>query len=456
MFHRPISCCNVIYKVISKIIANRLKHTLPDIIALNQSAFVKGRLLIESLLLATELVKDYHKDSISRRCFLKIDISKAFDSVQWSFLLKNLEAMNFPSKFIHWIKLCITTASFSVQANGELAGYFQSEWRLKQGCALSPYLFVICMDVLSKLLDKSAQRNQIGYHPKCKNMGLTHISFADDIMVFTDGSLRSIEGIIEAFDYFAKVSGLKISMEKLTIFYAGISDDEKHVLLNQSDFESGSLPVRYLGLPLLTKHMRKSDDEVLIEKIKNLISLWTNRFLSMAGRLQLIGSVLMSIVNFWMTGFQLPGECIKEINSLCSAFLWYGPSLNATKSKISWDVVCTPKRESGLGLRPLKEMNRVLCLKLLWRLLSSQQSLWTYWIKRYLLKGETFWSAKNKTNAGSWMWRNLLKYRDIAKLFHKRRSRMDDKRLFGLILGCPFVVSWISQACAGVLIWVFV
>lgn len=116
--YRPISCCNVIYKVISKLIANRLKLTLPDFVALNQSAFIKGRLLIENLLLATELVKDYHKDSISRQCALKIDISKAFDSVQWSFLLKTLEAMNFPAKFIHWISLCVTTASFGSSERG--------------------------------------------------------------------------------------------------------------------------------------------------------------------------------------------------------------------------------------------------------------------------------------------------------------------------------------------------
>lgn len=137
--YRPISCCNVIYKIISKILANRLKVTLPEFIALNQSAFVKGRLLTKNLLLATELVKDYHKDTISSRCALKIDISKAFDSVQWNFLLKTLEAMNFPAKFIHWITLCVTMASFLVQVNGELAGYFQSERGLRQGCSLSPY-----------------------------------------------------------------------------------------------------------------------------------------------------------------------------------------------------------------------------------------------------------------------------------------------------------------------------
>ncbi|XP_048605573.1 secreted RxLR effector protein 78-like [Brassica napus] len=107
------------------------------------------------MLLATEIVKDYHKKNISSRCAIKIDISKAFDSVQCPFLLNILSAMNFPQQFIHWISLCIST-SFSVQINGELYGYFQSTRGLRQGCSLSPYLFVIVMDVLSKLLDKAA------------------------------------------------------------------------------------------------------------------------------------------------------------------------------------------------------------------------------------------------------------------------------------------------------------
>lgn len=129
--YRPISCCNVIYKTISKILANRLKSILADFIAPNQSAFIEDRMLMENLLLATELVRDYHKDGVSTRCAMKIDISKAFDSVQWSFMLNVLTALNLPSKFIHWIKRCVTMASFSVQVNGELAGYFQSERGLR-------------------------------------------------------------------------------------------------------------------------------------------------------------------------------------------------------------------------------------------------------------------------------------------------------------------------------------
>lgn len=211
--YRPISCCNVIYKVISKIIANRLKDILPQFVAANQSAFVSERLLIENILLATKIVNDYHKESISSRCTIKIDISKAFDSVQWSFLLNVLNSLNFPQQFIHWITLCISTASFSVQINGELSGYFQIIRGLRQGCSLSPYLFVIVMDVLSKLLDKAASARQFGYHPQCKSLGLTHLGFADDLMVLSDGKVRSVEGILAVFEFFAKASGLRISME---------------------------------------------------------------------------------------------------------------------------------------------------------------------------------------------------------------------------------------------------
>ncbi|XP_019092278.1 PREDICTED: uncharacterized protein LOC109129106 [Camelina sativa] len=292
--YRPISCCNVIYKVISKILANKLKLLLPTFIAGNQSAFVKDRLLIENVLLATELVKDYHKGTISHRCAIKIDISKAFDSVQWPFLRNVLTALDLPQEFVHWIMLCVKTASFSIQVNGELAGFFNNSRGLRQGCSLSPYLFVIVMDVLSRLLDKEAGLT-FGYHPHCKDLGVTHLSFADDIMVLSDGQVRSIEDIVSVFEKFAKISGLRISMEKSIIYLGGLNEFERQEVMNSFSFAVGQLPVRYLGLPLVTKRLTESDYAPLIDQIKQKIGSWTARFLSFAGRLNLIQSVLWSI-----------------------------------------------------------------------------------------------------------------------------------------------------------------
>lgn len=436
--YRPISCCNVIYKVISKILANRLKRLLPSFISLNQSAFVKDRLLMENVLLASELVKSYHKPSVSARCAVKIEISKAFDSVQWPFLLSVLEAMSLPEKFVLWIKKCIELASFSVQINGELAGYFNSKRGLRQGCSLSPYLYVICMQVLTKLLDKAALERRIGYHPYCKDLNLTHLCFADDVIVFSDGKKSSIEGVLDVFKEFAKISGLSISLEKSTLFLAGVHENDSVEILGQFPFEAGSLPVCYLGLPLLSKKMSASDYAPLLARIRSQISSWTARHLSFAGRLQLIGSVLYSLTNFWMSAFRLPKQCIQEINSLCSAFLWSGLVLSTQKAKIAWSDVCKPKEEGGLGLRSLEEVNRVSCLKLIWRIFSARFSLWVQWIHRYLIRKDSFWSVKETSSLGSWMWKKLLQLRPIALQFIKMEINSGSSTSFWFDQWSPF------------------
>ena len=207
---------------------------------------------MENVLLASELVKSYHKSTVSARSAIQIDISKAFNTVQWPFLLSTLAALGIPENFILWVEKCVSLASFSVQVNGELAGYFNSKRGIRQGCSLSPYLFVICMQVLSKMLNKGAAEKRFGYHPYCQGLKLTHLSFAD-------GKRQSIEGIINIFNHFVEMSGLHISVEKTTIFLAGVQDTEKQELLDTFAFAHGDLPVRYLGLPLLTKQMTVRD-----------------------------------------------------------------------------------------------------------------------------------------------------------------------------------------------------
>lgn len=163
------------------------------------------------------------------------------------------------------------------------------------------------------------------------------------------------------------------------------------------------------------------------------------RFLSYAGRVQLIDSVIMSLTNFWMAAFRLPSGCIKEIERLCSAFLWSGPELNGRKAKIAWSDICKLKTEGGLGIRPLKEVNLVICLKLTWRILSAH-SMWVNWVKAYLVRKGSFWMVKDNTQSGSWMWRKILKYREIAKNFYKVEVRNGEKTLFWFevwsVLGC--------------------
>ncbi|KAG7599341.1 Reverse transcriptase zinc-binding domain [Arabidopsis suecica] len=346
--YRPIACCNMLYKVVSKILANRLKLILPDFIEPNQSAFIKGRLLLENVLLSTELVKDYHKDSIAPRSAIKFDISKAFDTVQWPFVMSIFRALGFP-----------------------------------EGCSLSPYLFVMVQNVLSKLLNRAADLGRIGRHPHCNHISVTHLSFADDIIVFSDGSPSSLRETVRDIEDFTRISGLHINPHKSALYVGG----RNRLALMEAATAHGipieTLPIRYLGLPLTTRSMTTHDYTPLIDKIRSRLLSWTNKHLSYAGRLQLIKSVISSISNFWCSVFRLPARCFDEIESLCGAFLLSGNPNTSSGAKICWNEVC---------------------------------SLWVAWTKQNLMKRGSFWTAPN-TTLGSWIWRKLLKLREEIRPF---------------------------------------
>ena len=350
------------------------------------------------------------------RSVLKLDISKAFDSVRWSFITDALSAMGIPDMFVQWIHTCLSTATFSVAVNGELEGFFGSERGLRQGCALSPYLFVIAINVLSRMLNNAAQSGSIGFHPSCSEVNLTHLSFADDLMIFTDGAASSLRGVFDVLSAFGSLSGLLINPAKSSIFMAGrISQDFKEEV-NRLGIPTESLPVRYLGLPLTTKTMTKTDYEPLVDQIRTRLLSWSSRSLSYAGRLQLIKTVIGSIMNFWCSVFRLPASCMETIEGLCGAFLWSGTPNPLTRTKVAWEDICKPKEEGGLGIRRLRDTSRVFALSLIWRLLTNSGSLWVAWTKAYLLRSHSFWDVSDKY-AGSWIWRKLLKLRDQAATF---------------------------------------
>ena len=300
--------------------------------------------------------------------------------------------------------------------NGSLEGFFTSARGIRQGCSLSPYLYIILNNILSKLLNETAEAGVFAYHPQCSEVKLTHLSFADDILVFTNGTTESLLGVLETMKRFATISGLHINASKSSIYASGNDVSSLVATAEALHIRVGTLPIRYLGMPLITKTLTSHDYEPLIDKIRNRMLCWSNKSLSFAGRLQLIQSVISSTVKFLSLAFKLPAKCLDTIESMCSAFLWSGSPTQTHKAKVSWEDLCFPKDEGGLGVRKLRDSARVFALKLIWRLFTQSTSLWVSWVRHYLLRYNSFWDVRDDSK-GSWIWRKLLKLRDVVYQF---------------------------------------
>lgn len=200
--------------------------------------------------------------------------------MHWDFLDNVLQAIELPPQFCEWIKECVRTTSFSISINGELAGHFSGRKGLRQGDPISSLLFVLILDVLSRLLDKGAINNAFGLHPSCQAPLVTHLSFADDVLVFFDGTEESLRGILGIMEDFMKVSGLSMNRQKTELLIDGGSNTRCRELANRVGVAQGSLPVKYLGVPLSSRRLRKTDFQPLLDKVSTRFRSWTVKHLS--------------------------------------------------------------------------------------------------------------------------------------------------------------------------------
>ncbi|GKA83475.1 protein LAZ1, partial [Tanacetum coccineum] len=334
--YRPISCCNVIYKCISKILTNRIINGIKEVVSENQSAFVLGRSISDNILITQELMHNYHRNRGPSRCAFKINIQKAYDTVDWQFLDCALKCFGFHPLMIKWIMACVTSMSFSLSLNGDIHGFFKGKRGLRQGDPLSPYLFLLVMEVLSLMLNRKFNTSSMfHFHKHCEELRIINVCFADDLFIFTRGDLDSARVIMESLKEFKATSGLILSLSKSTAFFCNVSNHVKLAILNIVPFAEGTLLVKYLGVLLISPRLLNKDCKILVDKVKNQIRDWKNKSLSFAGRLQLCKSVLSSIHVYWASVLIIPKGMVKAASTLsfCPSILldqtWEGFNLNS-------------------------------------------------------------------------------------------------------------------------------
>lgn len=198
---------------------------------------------------------------------------------------------------------------------------------------------------------------------------------------------------MQALEDFKNVSGLVPSIPKSTTFFCNVPNALKATILQSMPFAEGSLPVRYLGVPLISSRLLYRDCKVLVEKLEGRVNDWRNKYLSLAGRLQLVRSVLSSMHLYWASVFILPARIISELEQLMRGFLWCQGEMKRGKAKVAWESVCKPKQEGGLDICRLDDFNIALMSTHIWSILTHKESLWVKWIHSYKLRGRSFWDV---------------------------------------------------------------
>eukprot|EP00253_Pinus_taeda_P017898 PITA_17898 len=385
---RPMALCNVIYKIISKVIANRLKMILPGIISQEQSGYVEGRQILDNILLAQEMIHSLHSRKVAGM-LMQLDLSKAYDKVSWTYLEAILNAFGFSQSWIKWVLELIKSTRYSILVNGTPSTPFSPSRGIRQGDPLSPFLFVILMEGLSKLIAKRKEDGQIkGLQPIRSCPATTHQQFVDDTMLHGTPTVKEATAYRDILHLFSIASGMEINFSKSTIFFFNTHQAVQSHLSRLLGFKIGSLPSRYLGAPLTLKPWQKAHWEKILANMERRCKHWTNRALNFAGRLVLTKAILQAIPQYMLSIRPAPKGILDQIRSIQCSFLWSGNSEKKKWSLVAWKKLCRPKNRGGLNLVDPYVANRVCGAKIWWKWISNTTLPWAnHWKEKYRLTG---------------------------------------------------------------------
>ncbi|GJW02253.1 RNA-directed DNA polymerase, eukaryota [Tanacetum coccineum] len=373
--YRPISLIGCFYKIVSKILANRLRMVISELISDVQSAFVSNRQILDGPFILNELIS-WCKAHKSKAMIFKVDFEKAFDSVRWDFLDIILRNFGFGIKWRGWIQGCLSSAMGSILVNGSPTAEFKFHKGLKQGDPLSPYLFILVMESLHLSFNNIINADLFKGIRFDDSLTLSHLFYADDAVFIGKWDRANILTIVRMLKCFFLASGLQINILKSKLMGIGVSNEEVLAAANIIGCSTFSTPFSYLGVKVgMSPSRRKAWDEI-IGKVSNRLSKWKIKTLSVGGRLTLIKSVLTSLPLYHMSLYKAPLGVLRDLESLRRKF-FNGADINEKRfSMISWNKILASKQKGGLGVSSFFALNRSLLFKWVWRFLSQDASLW--------------------------------------------------------------------------------
>ncbi|GJV39734.1 RNA-directed DNA polymerase, eukaryota, reverse transcriptase zinc-binding domain protein [Tanacetum coccineum] len=330
---RPISLIGIHYKIIAKILANRLSKVIDKIVSKEQSTFI----------ILSEII-EWHKKRKKQLLIFKVDFEKAFDSISWNYLDHILDSLGFGLKWHSWIKTYLSSSRASILVNGSPTSKFSINRGLRQGDPLSLFLFILVMEGL-------------------------HNAFADvvdDVIITTGWNARDLENIIRVLYVFYLALGLKINIHKSNIYGIEVNEDEVYNMASNAGCIAGNIPFNYLGLPIGSNMKSIASWKMLIDRFRSRLLTWKASLLSIGGRLTLIKSVLGSLGIYYLSIFRAPKLVLNDLERIQSNLFWGGNQDGKKMAWVKWLITLNSYDNGGLNIGSLKSFNLDLLQK--WRL----------------------------------------------------------------------------------------
>jgi hypothetical protein len=417
---RPISLLICSFKIFSKLLTLRLERVCQSLIVKEQSAFIRGRYILESVVVAHEIVHTIHK-SKEPGVVIKLDYEKAYDKVNIEFLLEILKLRGFGEKWISWIKSLVIGGSVSVMINGEESLTFKTGKGLRQGDHLSPILFNLVVDVLTKMLEKASSRGLVtGLLSSFNPRGILVLQYADDTLLFSSCDLRSIRNLKCILMLFERVSGMKINFLKSEMVTLNLRESDTHAVSHVLSCPMGSFPLKYLGIPLHFEKLKREDLHPIFDKSIKRIAGWMGKLLAYNSRLVLMKTCLTSIPVYLMSFIKLPKWAIRLLESQMGHCLWNSDGKSHKFHLANWKLMSMKKEYGGLGVPNLRDLNTCLLGSWIGRYARDNDKLWKQLIDfKYRTQHPNIFTCLD--NGVSNFWKGVLWAGKVAKMGYRWR-----------------------------------
>ena len=382
---RPISLLNTDYKILTKCIANRMKSVLPDIIHSDQTGFLPGRYIGENVRLALDMIDYLNKNNLPGFMFL-IDFCKAFDKIEWSFIVKALGYFNFGPDIIKWINTIYTDISSCVTNNGHGSNLFKLSCGVRQGCPLSPLLYIVCSEILSLLIKNDMDIEGIMINHKKVIIS----AYADDTVLYLQ-NINSLKISIQILQRFQLLSGLEINLEKSELLAFG------NFRNNPPDITDTGLKICAGQVKLLGVTFDSNLNNLVnlnfipkLEKLKSILRIWSMRDMTPIGRITIVKSLGLSQLIYLFSVLPKPDDdFLKDLETVLYKFIW-----SNKPDKVSRKTLVGNYENGGLKMVHIPSMIKGLKIAWVKRLLNmNNRGNWKYFYEHELdkLGGNLLW-----------------------------------------------------------------